>query len=198
VRRILEAAGIKNIAAVNYYFGDKDKLYEAALRHAFCSGTNELKAPTFPPGMSAPAKLYQFIRTFARHVTVTDKNDWHTRLISREVTQPSAAGELLLRDYIRPVYQVLWGLLREVLGPDVPQERVHLLGFSIVGQCVYHRIAGKVLRRLVGDEEHDTYTPERLADHIANFSMAALGLTGIGEQGASALSVPRSEEEVPS
>ena len=70
------------------------------------------------------------------------------RLIMREVAQPTAGGELLVREFIRPTYERLWGLLREVLGPDVPEDRLHLIGFSIVGQCVYHRIGAAILRLL--------------------------------------------------
>jgi AcrR family transcriptional regulator len=176
VRRILEAASIKNIAAVNYYFGDKDQLYEAALRHAFCAGPSSLKVPTFPADVPPTVKLYEFIRAFARHVAVPEQNDLHLRLVHRELMEPSASGELLLREFIRPTYEKLWGLLREVLGPELPEETIHLLGFSIVGQCVYHRIGARVLRRVVGEAEHATYTRERLADHIAAFSLAALGL----------------------
>jgi hypothetical protein len=72
------------------------------------------------------------------------------------------------------------------LGPDVPEERLHLIGFSIIGQCVYHRIGAPVLRRVVGEAEYSTFTPDRLAEHIAAFSLAALGLR-----------VPRKQEVLP-
>jgi len=186
IRKILETAGIKNIAAVNYYFGDKDQLYEAALRHVFC-GAKKLTPPSFPPEVPPVVKLYEFVRAFARHVAVPDGSPVYVRLVMQELTQISPAGDVLVREYMRPMYERLWELLREVLGPDVAEQQLHLLSFSIVGQCVYHRIAGPVLERVVGPEEHATYTADRLADHIAAFSLRALGLP-----------VPCVREEVPS
>jgi TetR/AcrR family transcriptional regulator, regulator of cefoperazone and chloramphenicol sensitivity len=182
IRKILQKAGIKNIAAVNYYFGDKDQLYEEVLRSSFDCQPPQLMAP-LPAGLPAPVKLYLFIRAFARHVAVPQQPSWQMRLLMKEVAQPTAGGDMLVRQFIRPMYERLWALLREVLGPEIPEDRLHLIGFSIVGQCVYHRVGAAILRRVVGDAEYGTYDSDRLADHIAAFSLAALGLP-----------VPRAEE----
>jgi hypothetical protein len=48
------------------------------------------------------------------------------------------------------------------------------VGFSIIGQILYHRVGREVIARLVGTEEHGTYTAERLAEHITDFSLAAI------------------------
>jgi hypothetical protein len=101
---------------------------------------------------------------------------WQMRLLMRELSHPGPAGKGIARDFIRPVYERLWAILREVLPPGTDERTLHLIGFSIMGQCFYHRIGRPVLRVIAGAEEHDTYTPEALADHIADFSLAALGL----------------------
>src|ERR1700730_6664483 len=79
VRTILKKAGIKNIAAVNYYFGDKDKLYEATLRYAFDCNSAEKTPPPFSDDAPPVVKLYQFIRSFARHVAVPQQPSWQMR-----------------------------------------------------------------------------------------------------------------------
>jgi hypothetical protein len=81
-----------------------------------------------------------------------------------------------VRDFILPLNRILWSILREVLGPDVEERKIHLLGFSIVGQLFHQRVGAQVIRLVVGPEEHDTYDPERLAEHITAFSLAALGV----------------------
>ena len=102
------------------------------------------------------------------------KEQWQMQLMMAEFPQPSKAGEAVIRDFVQPVYEVLWGLLREAL-PHATQEQIHLAGFSIVGQCLYHRIGARVIGLLVGDEQRG-YDVDRLAAHIADFSLRGLGL----------------------
>lgn len=175
VRDILKHAGMKNIAAINYYFAGKEALYDAVLRHAFQCGLDQLPLPRFAQDTPPALKLAQFIRGVVRHM-LQDRHPWQMQLLMRELTAPTAAGEGLVRDFIRPIYEALWGILRELVGPEVPDEQLHLIGFSILGQSFYHRVGRPVLTRVVGEEEYRTFTPERLAEHIVAFSLAALGV----------------------
>lgn len=53
---------------------------------------------------------------------------------------------------------------------------MHLVAFSIVGQCFYHKVAAQAIRLVVGEEEADTYTAARIAEHVTDFSLRALGI----------------------
>jgi AcrR family transcriptional regulator len=176
VRDIVRQAGVKNIAAVNYYFGDKEKLYDATLRHAFQCGLSQLPlSKPWPEGTPAANKLRDFIHMMAEHM-LYQKHPWQMRLLLREFADPSPAGAGIVRDFILPLNRLLWSIIREVVGPDVEESKVHLLGFSIVGQIFHQRVGAPVIRLVVGETEHDTYTPERLAEHITQFSLTALGI----------------------
>lgn len=174
VRDILKQAGMRNTAAVNYYFETKESLYEAVLRHAFKNGLEDLPRPGWGPAVPPEAKLRFLVRAMASHM-LEDRHEWHMQLLTRELSAPSEAGKALVRDFIRPIYEVLWGILRDLIGPDVPEEKVHLFGFSIIGQIFYQKLGRSVLPLVVGAAEFATYTPELLADHITDFSLAALG-----------------------
>jgi AcrR family transcriptional regulator len=174
VREICDRAGA-NLAAVNYHFGDKEQLYRASLRNAFQCGLERLPLPQWPAGTPPGAKLRDFIATVITHMIDEIQMPWQMQLLLHELSQPSEAGAELVRDFIRPIYEVLWGILREALPADLPEERLHLIGFSIIGQCFYHRIGRHVIPVVVGEEEARSYTPNRLAEHIARFSLAALG-----------------------
>ena len=67
------------------------------------------------------------------------------------------------------------------LPPGTPERTIHLVGFSIVGQCVYHRVGREVIGLIVGNEERDTYTGAAIADHVVAFTLAALGLRETNE-----------------
>jgi AcrR family transcriptional regulator len=165
-----------NVAAVNYYFRDKEHLYRAALRHAFQCGLEQMPRPQWPAGTPPVTRLRQFIQAVVTHMVKVHSMPWQMQLLLRELSHPSATGAELVRDFIRPVYELLWDILREVMPADVAEDQLHLTAISIIGQCFYHRVAREVLLLVVGEDEFRTYTAPRLAEHIADFSLAALGL----------------------
>ncbi len=175
VRDICDRAGA-NIAAVNYHFGGKERLYIEAVKRACGRRLEGVAPPAWPPGTPPAVKLRAFVRAFVERVVVDDHNPaWQRELMMRELTRPTEACVELAREVIRPQFELLSGIVREAL-PRLPEARVHLTVFSIIGQCVHHALARPIVRQLVGAEEHATYTADRLAQHIAEFSLAALGL----------------------
>jgi TetR/AcrR family transcriptional regulator, regulator of cefoperazone and chloramphenicol sensitivity len=174
IREICRRAGARNVAAVNYYFRDKEQLYHETLLYAFKCGMEQMPTPQWPMGVPPEHKLRDLIRVIAHHIIdLQGKQQWQMQLLLRELSQPSPAGAALVRDFIRPLYELNWAIVRELL-PGVAEDRIHLVAFSIVGQLFYHRVGRAVLSRLVGEEEHATYTAERLAEHVTAFSLAAI------------------------
>jgi AcrR family transcriptional regulator len=174
VRAICERAGA-NLAAVNYHFGDKEQLYRAVLLEAHRCGLD----PEAEPALEAlgPAeKLRAFIAHFCEHVIAFgDDDSWQTRLMMREVTEPTPAFEMLVRESIRPRFEQLQAIMREIR-PGADLRRIDALCFSVIGQCLYYKTASRVMERLIGDDRRRALTGPYLADHIAEFSLAALGL----------------------
>jgi hypothetical protein len=91
------------------------------------------------------------------------------------VGQPTAACSAWVQEATRPTAHVLTAILQE-LCPDTPPVRQHLIAFSIVGQCFFHKVARPIVVELVGAEEQAGYDTAVLAEHITRFSLAALGL----------------------
>lgn len=175
IREIVRQAGVKNIAAVNYYFGDKEKLYQATLNHAFCCKFSQIPVPNWDARTPSAQKLRDTIRAIVERMVVLEQ-PWQLQVLMRELTAPSQAGANLVRDYIRPIYEFLWVVLRDVLPGPVSEEKLHLIAFSIVGQCFYHKVARPIIQLVVGLEEFARYDVELLTDHIASFTLAALGV----------------------
>jgi hypothetical protein len=46
----------------------------------------------------------------------------------------------------------------------------------MAGQCFYHKVARPVIRLVAGEEESAGYTAARIAEHVADFSLRALGI----------------------
>jgi AcrR family transcriptional regulator len=183
IREICRRAGARNVAAVNYYFRDKEQLYRETLQYAFKCGMEQMPTPRWPTGYPAEQKLRDLVRVIAHHIIdLQGKQQWQMQLLLRELSQPSEAGVALVREFIRPLYEINWAIVRELL-PNAAEDQVHLVAFSIVGQLFYQRVGRAVIARLVGEEEHGTYTAERLAEHVTSFSLAAIA--GLKAGGAS-------------
>lgn len=174
VREICEQAGA-NIAAVNYYFGDKKSLYLAACVEAQCVREGAVPMPNWAPDTPAEDRLRDFIRTFLRRLFEEERPAWHRQLMLREMAVPTEACAHVVEDYIRPMAMVLQGILRELLPEGTTEEQAFPVGFSIVAQCLFYLINQPIAERLMGEENYKQLTIDRLTDHIARFSLAALG-----------------------
>ena len=163
-----------NIAAVNYYFGEKQRLYVEAVVRAHRWRMERAQLPEWTADTTPQKKLADFVVTFIRRVRTGPENTWHTRLIMREMMNPREACAELVQSSIRPQFEILQGILRELLPNETSEEKLHLMAFSIVGQCLFYHFADPVVRNLVTGEEYATYDVDKLASHIVDFSLAAV------------------------
>lgn len=173
VREITEAAGT-SLASVNYHFRSKEDLYIEAVRHA---GTmcDKLMPIRLAADDTPEERLRVFVRTFVSRMISEDAPEWCRTLIMREIGAPRpGACELFVHSFIKPSFFHLSALVREMVGDIVPQEDVHLIGSSIVAQCLHYHHARNVIPHLVGPDEWASYDVERLTDHIWRFSLAAI------------------------
>src|ERR1700722_422318 len=184
VKAISDLAGA-NIAAVNYYFRDKEGLYVEAVKAACCGQSEHFPLPDWAPGTAPAVKLADFIRAEVHHLVDNRSQPWHRRLMMQELARPTPACAELVRDVIRPRAEVIGGILQELL-PNVPRTKRNLIAHSIVGQCVFHRIAQPIVSLLVGEEEYRSYDAERLPGPHTPVSPAALWLRPVlgGKRGA--------------
>ncbi len=174
VREICQRAEA-NIAAVNYHFGDKQKLYIEAVKQAQCARVEEVPALDLPPGVPSTDRLRLFIRLMLERMLHQERPAWHLELMLRELARPTAACQEVVDAYIRPMADQLRSIVVELV-PNHPPERLNLIGFSIVGQVLFYYVNRPIIRLLIGDEAHQALTIEQLASHIARFSLAALGM----------------------
>jgi AcrR family transcriptional regulator len=175
VREICQQAGA-NLAAVNYYFGDKQRLYIEAVKEAHRWRTQKAALPDWAANIPPAIKLAGFIRTFILRIRSAPGNTWHTRLVMRELTRPDTACAEMVEESIRPQFEILISILRELMPEGTNDEKLHLTAFSVVGQCVFYHLADPVIRRLVTNDEYTTFDVDKLSNHITQFALAALGV----------------------
>jgi len=92
----------------------------------------------------------------------------------REMAHPTAACAELVQSSIRPQFEVLLQILRELLPEDATAEKIRLTAFSVVGQCLFYHFADPVTRNLLTAEEYAELKIELLTEHITKFSLSAI------------------------
>jgi AcrR family transcriptional regulator len=173
VRDICRAARA-NVAAVNYHFGDKGGLYREVLQLAIetMRATNDA-ARVAGRGQPAEERLREYIRVSLCRATNSSSAHWISRLIYREMNDPTPAFDALVEQGIRPRLDDLTAIVAEMLGcaPDLPC--VLQCVTSIHAQWmlfVPNPIAARLRPRLHG--RHDDAV--QMAAHIAEFSLAGI------------------------
>jgi len=180
IREICREAGA-NVAAVNYHFGDKERLYVEAVKRAHCESV-PTKREEWPSDLPAEQQLRLFLEKMLIDMLDRDSPGWHIELIMREMAHPTTACEELVRGYIEPKFQLLCSIVRSLLPEDASNQQVHLHAFSIIGQCLLYRFHRPVGRLLIGDEEFESlFVVETLTQHIANVCLAGMQATFAGE-----------------
>jgi AcrR family transcriptional regulator len=173
VRGILRRAGMQNVAAIHYYFGDKERLYTEAVVDAHLHGGTELKAED-EAGLAAEERLRCFVREFVGKVlSLGAAHDWRDRLLMRELMSPSVATDALVRTVIRQRFGRLRSAIKD-LAPSLAERRLNVLCFTVVGQCIFYRLCRPFAERLIGTEEFASLDVDYLTDHITSVALAAV------------------------
>ena len=171
VRSISDRAGV-NLAAINYHFGDKERLYEAVLLLAH--ETRPVVAPD-PPDMDPRESLRRYVAHFLEDVVYQQATSWHQGVMVRELATPSKASDRLIDESFRPRFEQLTALLRR-LRPDLDARRVHAVAFSLVAQCLHYKLSRSVSERIIGVAAFEALDAAYLVEHITGVILAALGL----------------------
>lgn len=180
VRRICGRADV-NVNAVKYYFTDKRGLYVEAVKEAHRSRHQALAGNSFippgdEPGLDPVVRLKAFIFQMVKMaMDAQDRTDYRHLLIFRELADPSEATQHIVQEFIRPHFEQLNHILQQLLPPQTPLLERRLLAFSVVGQCMHYKMAGRIIGMLISEEEHQELTVERVADHIFGVIQAAIG-----------------------
>lgn len=180
IREICYRAGA-NVAAVNYYFRDKLGLYKEVL--ASCLVTQQASVlsgnSAHPPDPKTVLKM--LICGWFERNHASDRPGRLARIMAHEMANPTPALDSITES-MRANYQ----RFREIVGKLIRQSpddlRTRMCVHSIVGQILHYSQARPTLERLWPSLNLDDPEWRRaIADHIVNFSLAAM--EGIEQKG---------------
>ncbi len=174
-----------NVAAVNYHFGDKERLYAAVIQYVVDPAVARLPHRNLNPADPPEKRLYEFIYALLSNIMEEGLPTWHGKLMAHETIDPTSALDLVIEQLIRPLDVALREIVGELLGTGPETDTAGLCATSIISQCTLYHYNREIIVRLQLDDLLGPEAVGRLADHIARFSLA-----GIRELAASCANGP--------
>ncbi len=173
VREICRRAGA-NVAAVNYHFRDKQGLYAQVLVRM--AGAAQIERMRATLDQSAPPEeiLRRVIKARLHGLSADHLPDWHFRIVAREFSQPTPAMSRMIDKVSRPLYERLLDLIGQIIHLPADDEKTRLCTHSVMGQIFLYALACPILSKLWPGMKMTPEQMDRIADHIADFSLAYL------------------------
>ena len=196
VRDIVARAGA-NVAAVNYHFGDKDRLYAEVVLAGVALGLQ-----LYPVDMGVPPvdptpeqRLLGFVRSFLYRTLAQGEHACSGRIMLWEMVEPTPVLDALYQERIKLLYARLESIVHDLLGPAATPERVRLGCASVLGQCTFYRLGESLLSKVQGGPTTNL-PPEKietLAAHVT--SLTAAGLRAYANQNGAPPPAPFTKNE---
>ena len=177
IREICRRAGA-NVAAVNYTFGDKMGLYTEVLRRSMRAAQTAVMNAALDTSLSPEETIRGVIRARLMSLCSDARPDWAIRLVMHEFSHPTPAMARVVDEGMRPIYDRMRKTAGEILGLPADHLTTRLSVNSIVGQILFYTFSQPVLARLQPELKLTPDQLNRIADHIADFSLAYLKKVG--------------------
>jgi AcrR family transcriptional regulator len=178
MRAIAQRAGV-NLASAHYHFGSKQDLYLEVVRAEFEKLEKKLAARGASPGVSLEplsrkqlAELLQ-LRIQTMLETVLDATSVHGAIMQREMTDPSEALPVIVKQFIDPQRRAMDRLIAQ-LAPELSPAEVEHCTRSLVGQTFFYLTHRPALLLLMGRKRYPGGLTREAAEHITAFSLGGL------------------------
>ncbi|HEY9104041.1 CerR family C-terminal domain-containing protein [Chitinimonas sp.] len=173
VKDIADAAGVR-LSAINYHFKGKEGLYLAVLEHHARLAMAHSPTPAMSPDLPLQTRFNAFVRALVLRMLDPASPSRISGLMVREAASPTPALQVMFEHFTKPQSAILFGMLREILGPAADDTQVARCGLSIVGQSMVYVGMRPLVELLRPGFYQQAGAVAALADHIAAFSWAGL------------------------
>jgi AcrR family transcriptional regulator len=173
IRNIVLAAGA-NLAAINYYFGGKEGLYRATLRHLASEAMARFPQRGERRAQPPETRLHRLVYAFLEGLAPEASSPALGRILAHEAMDPSPHLDRLIEEMTRPQLEMIRTVVREIVGARVPDVQVTLASLSIAGQCLLYLFGRPAVERIYPGVVAGHDSRNRLARQITEFSLAAL------------------------
>ncbi len=175
--KMVAARAEVDLASINYHFGSRNGLYQAALVEAHRRMVSiESLQQLVSTDLSAREKLRSLIDMLVENA-IAD-HGWHARILSREFLAPTSHLQALQKTEIPAKLPFVLGILGEITA--IPEDDPSLLRclVSVMAPCAMLLVVGPNVSPFA-DEIH-RMSRKDLVDHLYKFAIG--GLEAIGRE----------------
>ncbi len=173
VAEICKRAGT-NVAAVNYYFGSKEALYQEAWRQSFAES---LRAHPPDGGVSADApaeaRLRGQIKALIDRVTDVAAKDFF--ISQMELVNPTGLLEEVMQSELIPLRRKTLTVVRELLGPQAGEQQVIHCEICIIGMCLHPMLIQRLRQKSDNPRVPFIDDLDAFTEHVILFALAGIG-----------------------
>ncbi len=173
------AAARVNGATAHYHFGDKAGLYRAVIQEQLRLRERQVSMDERDLRQIEPAqRLYVFISRLMQQLLLDEEHQFMPRLMLWEAIDPGPAFSVAVRKLPQHQLDLLSRIIRDMVGVRLSHRQVRASAISILGQCVFYRYGRLVLAKTERQAPRSAAAVQKIADHIYQFSLAALNSLG--------------------
>lgn len=178
IREITTAAEC-NVAAVNYYFGNKENLYLEVFRSRWIPRAKLLRDQVMDYLSSEQAPSPEIVvramaKAFLEGPLQDEERHLHHQLMFRELSWPTKAFDLVAEEVMGPFTRELAKVLYPAMPADLEEGDIMLYVLSIFSVILYYNFARGAVTRATG-REYDPGFRASLVEHIVRFVFTGLG-----------------------
>ena len=166
-RELAKAANV-NLCAINYYFGSKQKLYEAVIDDLIDTIKNSLLTRIENSKICASSKdnIKFIIGNFFEYLCSDNISDEKAMLMINETISPTQAYEKIYAQVLEPVHKSISKFVAEFLDKNPDDTQVLIITHTLFGQAVMFRIHKEALLRRMNIKNYDKQTLTHIRHHI--------------------------------
>lgn len=183
IRDLVTLAGCKNIAAVNYYFGDKKELYDELFRTRMREmlSSRQKAIATVMDKKNKPT-LEKLLKEYAVDFLKPFKDLRHSRqfmqLFFRELAEQRLPKDIFVNELAGPTIEIMGNAI-SLLYPDISKNDIMMSVLLVTGQLV-HIVQIKMLFEGAKGHPIGEIDIDEAIEHIVKFSSAGIRALGKG------------------
>lgn len=180
-RMIADKAGV-NLGCIHYHFGTKENLYVEAFKYVCERGRRQMLSDVInenpaladtPEGCAAAIR--EMCRRFLQDFASPEKPEWRARFVSQELTNPSAALPIMVRDEFRPDHEYTMAFYRRIR-PEASEDEAHAWALMLKAQAVFYLMSKAALVLVRDGKPLDEQFFTASADMLARAMIMLAGL----------------------
>lgn len=171
--KMIAEASEQNIAAVNYHFGSKQKLFISTLKFVVDKVLTPVPRGRKAKSLTPAEELQIYINERCNFLFSSKTPSWYGKLIVRSGFEMPAPARQAGIEFYKPDFDYLESMARRV-NPALSPEKARYWAYSVVGQVFFYVFGREMILEVNQIRGFDAAKIKNIASHISELSASWL------------------------